>query len=257
MNNLLYPINLLIHRIKALYLNGQGTFIDDFRINILNDALMNADFEKIENRRSVLLKDPTILPSANFGAGSKKKSSGTIGQVTGIASVNERYGRLLYRLAKHYNPSHIIELGTAAGISTQYLATGNPQAEVITVEGNTRLSEVASQNFRINRIKNITVINSSFDDVLPQLANYIGQGDLVYIDGNHTAEATWRYYSAFTKTGRNPILVFDDINWSHEMRSVWKRICSQANQGIIIDLFHMGICFSNLRSSKQIYRINY
>ena len=70
-------------------------------------------------------------------------------------------------------------------------------AEVITVEGNPHLAELASQNFRINRIKNITVINSSFDDVLPQLANYIKPGDLVYIDGNHTAEATWRYYYSF------------------------------------------------------------
>lgn len=258
MNNVLYPINLLIHRIKALYLNGSGTFIDDFRINVLNDALMNPDFEKIENRRSILLQDSTILQSADFGAGSKKKSSGrTISQVTGIASVNERYGRLLYRLARNYNPSHIIELGTAAGISTQYLATGNPKAEVITVEGNPLLSEVASQNFRINRIKNITVINSSFDDVLPQLANYIGQGDMVYIDGNHTAEATWRYYSAFTVTGKNPILIFDDINWSLDMRSAWRRIRSHASHGVIIDLFHMGIYFSNLRSPKQIYRINY
>jgi predicted O-methyltransferase YrrM len=125
------------------------------------------------------------------------------------------------------------------------------------VEGNPKLAELASQNFRINRIKNITVINSSFDDVLPQLANYIGPGDMVYIDGNHTAEATWRYYSAFTAKGKNPILVFDDINWSHDMRSVWKKIHSHASQGIIIDLFHMGIYFNNIQSPKQIFRFNY
>jgi predicted O-methyltransferase YrrM len=194
MNNLVYLINLLIHRVRAIFLHGSGTFIENFHINVLNDALMNADFEKIENRRSHLMQDPTLLPSADFGAGSKRKrKSRTVGEVIRIASVKERYGRLLYRLAKYYNPSRIIELGTAAGISTQYLATGNPAAEVITVEGNPRLAEVASQNFRINRIKNITVINSSFDDVLPQLANYIKPGDIVYIDGNHTAEATWRY----------------------------------------------------------------
>jgi predicted O-methyltransferase YrrM len=206
----------------------------------------------------VLLQDSTLLPSVVFGAGSKKKRTNrTIGDITRIASVNERYGRLLYRLAKYYNPAHIIELGTAAGISTQYLATGNPHAEVITVEGNPNLAEVASQNFRINRIKNITVINSSFDDVLPQLVNYIKPGDIVYIDGNHTAEATWRYYSAFTAMGKNPILVFDDINWSYDMRSVWKKIYRHSNQGVIIDLFHMGIYFNNLHVPKQIIRINY
>jgi len=258
MNNLLYPINLLIHRLKAMYMHGSGTFIDNFHINVLNDAVMNDDFDKIENRRSHLMQDSTVLPTADFGAGSKKKGKGrTVGDVTRIASVKDRYGRLLYRLAKYYSPSRIIELGTAAGISTQYLATGNPAAEVITVEGNPRLAKVASQNFRMNRIKNITVINSSFDDVLPQLVNYINPGDIVYIDGNHTAEATWRYYSAFTATGKNPVLVFDDINWSHEMRSAWKKIRSHAVRGLIVDLFHMGIYFNNLQTPKQIIRINY
>jgi predicted O-methyltransferase YrrM len=258
MNYLLYPINYLIHRIKALYLNGPDAFVENFQINIMNDALTNTDFEKIENRRSSLLLDSTLLPSVDFGAGSKKKPARrTIGDLTRVASVNNRYGRLLYRLARYYQPSRIIELGTAAGISTQYLATGNPKAEVITVEGNPNLAEVASRNFRINRIKNITVINSSFDDVLPQLANYLGPGDIVYIDGNHTAEATWRYYLAFAAKGRNSILVFDDINWSRDMRSVWKKIRSHATQGIIVDLFHMGIYFNNLQSPRQIFRFNY
>jgi predicted O-methyltransferase YrrM len=258
MYNLLYPVNLLVHRIKALYMKGSGTFIDNFQINVLNDALMNFDFEKIENRRSILLQDSTLLPPVVFGAGSKKKSANrTIGDITRIASVNERYGRLLYRLARYYKPSRIIELGTAAGISTQYLATGNPHAEVITVEGNPNLADVASKNFRINRIKNITVINSSFDDVLPQLTNYVKPGDIVYIDGNHTAEATWRYFSAFTASGKNPILVFDDVNWSYDMRSVWKKICSHASHGVIIDLFHTGIYFNNIQEPKQIFRINY
>ena len=258
MNKLLYPINLLVHRIKALYLKGSGTFIFNFQINVLNDTLVNTDFEKIENRRSILLQDSTPLPSVDFGAGSKKKSTNrTIGDITRIASVNDRYGRLLYRLARYYNPSRIIELGTAAGISAQYLATGSPHSEVITVEGNPYLAELASQNFRINRIKNITVINSSFDDVLPQLVNYIKPGDIVYIDGNHTSEATWRYFSAFTAMDKKPILVFDDINWSHDMRSVWKKIRSHAMQGIIIDMFHMGIYFKNLSVPKQIIRISY
>jgi hypothetical protein len=247
MYNLLHPINLVIHRIKALYLKGPGTFIDNFQINVLKDTLMNTDFEKIEKIRSILLQDSTPLPSVDFGAGSKRKlPNRTIGDITRIASVNERYGRLLYRLARYYNPSHIIEMGTAAGISTQYLATGNPHAEVITVEGNPHLAELASRNFRINRIKNI-----------PQLVKYIGPGDIVYIDGNHTAEATWRYYSAFTAKGKNPILVFDDINWSQDMRSAWKNIRSHASQGVIVDLFHMGIYFNNLHTPKQIFLINY
>ncbi len=125
MNNLLYPINLLFTGFKALYQSGTGTFIDNFQINVVNDVLINADFDKIEKTRSMLLQDSTLLSSGDFGAGSKKKRTRrTIGDVTRVASVNDRYGRLLYRLAGYYKPFHIIELGTATGISTQYLATG-------------------------------------------------------------------------------------------------------------------------------------
>jgi len=258
MKNMLYPFNLLVHRIIALYFTGTGTFIDNFKLQVLNDAWRNSDSDKIETRRSIMLKDLTPLQSVDFGAGSKKKrSERTISEMTRIASVNDRFGRLLYRLARNYNPPHIIELGTAAGISAQYLAAGNPKAEVITVEGNPHLADLASQNFRKDRVKNITIINSAFDDVLPKLVNYIIPGDLVYIDGNHTAEATWRYYLAFTANGKEPILVFDDINWSPGMRSTWKKICNHASHGIIIDLFHMGIYFNNLSEPTQIFRINY
>ena len=168
MNNVLYPINLLIHRIKALYLNGSGTFIDDFRINVLNDTLMNPTLKRLktEDRSSFRIQQFyhrwILVPEA------KRKVPGrTISQVTGIASVNERYGRLLYRLARNYNPSHIKNWER---LPVSVLSTSLPEIrrqKSLQLKEIPHLSEVASQNFRINRIKNITVINSSFDDVLP------------------------------------------------------------------------------------------
>ena len=41
------------------------------------------------------------------------------------------------------------------------------------------------------------------------------------------------------------------------MRTAWRKIKSHARQGIIIDLFHMGIYFSNITNPRQIFSINY
>jgi predicted O-methyltransferase YrrM len=260
MSNLTLAFNFLAHRINAL-LSGGGSdpFFRDFGQHILFDDPQITGYEFIEKIRSDLLKNTEPLASRDFGAGSRSLGmERTIGQITRASSINPRYGRLLNRLVRYYRPSRIIELGTAAGISTLYLASGNREAEVITVEGNPRLAEIASGNFRKAGLKNVTVINSTFEEALPEITKDLTSGFLVFIDGNHTKEATLRYYSVFAaKSGINPILIFDDINWSDEMRSAWKKIVRQTPGGNLIDLFFMGICFPDLSSPLQFHRMNY
>jgi predicted O-methyltransferase YrrM len=259
MSNFTLALNLLIHRISALSGKGSGPFFKEFRRYVLRDDPEFTEYEFIDKMRSNLLKNTDLLPATDFGARSKSwKKERTIGQITRVSSINPRFGRLLSRLVRHYSPSRIIELGTAVGISTLYLASANREAEVITVEGNPRLAELASDNFRKAGIKNVTVINSTFDEVLPVVTKDLSPGFLVYIDGNHTMEATLRYYSVFaTHFGINPILIFDDINWSKEMRMAWKKIGLQAPGGTLIDLFFVGIYFPDLSSPLQFRKMNY
>ncbi len=250
--------SFVIHRIAALRRNKTDAFIQDFRNHVLKNFQFCPDFEFIEKKRSALLQNPALLSAPDFGAGSRKTRQLTTGEAIRIASVNPRYGRLLYRLTARYKPSQVIELGTAAGISTLYLAFGNRDAEVITVEGNPQLADLAAGNFKNSGLNNVTIVNSTFDEALPGLISNMAPDSLVYIDGNHTSEATLRYYSVFTgHAGKKPILVFDDINWSAEMRYAWHMMHKRASTGIIIDLFFMGIYFDNSQSPLQIVRFNY
>lgn len=249
--------HFLIHRIAALYRFENNAFIHDFTNHVMKDFQYCPEFEFIENKRNLLLQNRVPLSAHNFGAGSKTRQR-TTSEAIRVASVKPRYGRLLYRLAAWYKPSRIIELGTAAGISTLYLAFGNRDAEVITVEGNPQLANFATRNFKESGLNNVTVMNSTFDEALPYLISKIVPDSLVFIDGNHTAEATLRYFSVFNGlTGKKPILVFDDINWSGDMRSAWQMIQKRLITGTIIDLFFMGIYFNNSQSPPQIVHFNY
>jgi len=242
----------------TLYRTQTNGFIQDFTDHVLHDSRYCREFEFIENIRTRLHQNDLPLFAHKFGAGSRKIRHRTIGEAIRIASVTPRYGRLLYRLTARYKPSQIIELGTAAGISTLYLAFGNRDAEVLTVEGNPQLAMLATGIFKESGLDNVTVLNNDFHEVLPYLIRKMASDSLVFIDGNHTAEATLQYFTVFTgHTGKKPILVFDDINWSGDMRSAWQMIHKQTNTGTIIDLFYMGIYLDNSMSPLQIVRFNY
>lgn len=178
--------------------------------------------------------------------------------MTRVASVSPKYGQLLYRLAGYYKPSLIIELGTALGISTMYLAMGNPKCRVITVEGNCQLAGIALENFAACNLKNITLMNSSFDDALVRLVPECGTRNLIFIDGNHTFKATLQYFETFMNmAGSSNIFVFDDINWSYDMMRAWKSINGSAASGLVVDLFQMGILFQGQGNGNHKFRVRY
>jgi len=252
-------INYFIHRIGTLSGLADNTLIYDFKSNVLNKKVVHPEFRLIEKYRSELSKNSQLLEPIDLGAGTKaRQKNKTIGNMAGMASVSQGYGQLLYRLACYYKPDKIIELGTALGISTMYLAMGNPLARVITVEGNPQLAEIASKSFAAKKLNNITLINSTFDDALTRLIPEINTNTLVFIDGNHTFKATMRYFDVFGRIadGTN-IMVFDDINWSQEMMLAWKNISESEHAGVLIDLFHMGILFQGWGCDKQKFRLWY
>jgi predicted O-methyltransferase YrrM len=252
-------INYFMHRIRTLTDPVNNSFIHDFKNHVLNKSAVYPEFRIIEKYRSELSKNTEQLEKMDMGAGSKSAKKGkTVGSMARTASVSETYGQLLYRLAGYYKPDNIIELGTALGVSTMYLALGNPQAMVYTVEGNPQLAAIASNNFARHHINNITLINNSFDNAIARLIPEINSNTLVFIDGNHTLSATLKYFGLFGRIpGSSNIFIFDDINWSNEMMRAWESIAESPNAGTVVDLFQMGIIFQGRGMDGKKFRLWY
>jgi predicted O-methyltransferase YrrM len=194
----------------------------------------------VKKYRNSLLDNSTPFLKSDFGAGSRRPGPATIAAKARQISVNPVFGLLLYRVVARNKPHTIIELGTAFGVSTMYLSSGNPDARVITVEANPQLATMASIAFETYNYGNITVLNKTFEDSLPELSPLISAGTLVFIDGNHTFEATMKYFSFFSEAG---ILVFDDIVWSDGMKKAWRAIRRSPRCRKSIDLFRMGVVY--------------
>ncbi len=248
-------------RIKSKSRGGHGIhspFVYSLYTECIDVKSKNKIFEKIETIRKELLHDKTSVEIKDFGAGSKTKTSYTIANVVKKASVQKHKGQLLYRLTAYLKPKTVIEFGTSLGISTMYIASGFDDAKVYTIEGETTLSKKASDNFNKLGLANVNQINGNFDDTLPELLLELQNVGIAYIDGNHTEEATIRYFNLLsTKVNSESLIIFDDIRWSKGMENAWNTICSDENVSISIDMFDCGLVFFRKGIVKQHFVLRY
>ena len=231
--------------------NGKGhgmhsPFVFEFITKILNDRTVYPSYEKVEALRNQLLNDSTILEVEDFGAGSviDKKSKRSISSIAKNAAKAKKFGQILFRMVKYYQPATILELGTSLGITTSYLSLAKPGGRLITMEGSKEIADAAKQNFNAIEIKNVELIEGNFDNTLASVVRGLSSVDFAFIDGNHRKEPTERYFKELlAKINNDSILVFDDIHWSSEMEAAWGAVKNNAAVTCSIDLFFIGIVF--------------
>jgi len=221
-------------------------FVFDFILHVLNNKKGYQPPPEIENLRKELLRNDAVIIIDDLGAGSRKKSSEqrAIKSLAKNAVKPKKYGQLLFRLAKHYQPNNIIELGTSLGITTAYLSKANASAKIMTVEGSSAIAVVAKQNFKKLNCFNVQLLNGNFNDVLPTAISQLSTIDLAYIDGNHRLEPTLNYFGQLlANRNNNSIFIFDDIHWSKEMEQAWEKIKAHPSVLCTIDIFFLGFVF--------------
>ncbi|HEX6332798.1 MAG TPA: class I SAM-dependent methyltransferase [Flavisolibacter sp.] len=249
---------------RALNRKGHGVhspFVFDFIRNVLNNGAGYAQPSDVEEIRYKMLRDETLIDVLDLGAGSRTDASARrqVSQIARTALKPEKYASVLYRLVCHYQPQTIIEFGTSLGITTAYMATAQPAAQVITVEGSPSIARLAGKNFEALGLKNVRQVAGDFDQVLPGLLSELRTVDVAYIDGNHRYEPTMRYFhQLLDKRTDGSVLVFDDIHWSREMERAWNDIRQHPEVRYTVDIFALGfVFFRNEFRIKQNFMVRF
>jgi len=235
-----------------------------FVYNLLDQYLYNridsGISKPIENLRKALLKDKNILNYEDLGAGSKKLKTGHT-RVCDLAKTSlkdKKYAKLIAQIAQYTEARNIIELGTSLGITTLYISALNPDAKIYTIEGSPEIAKIAQKQFKQLNAKNIQSIVGNFDWQYPNLLAEIQIADFIFIDGNHTYKATREYFELALKyVHEKSVIVFDDINWSKEMKKAWLEIKQHPKVSISLDFFFLGVVFFNPSLSKEEFLIRY
>lgn len=186
------------------------------------------------------------FPSAvEFGAGSRwalgRRSIASIARKTAIS---ERRGKILFNTVRWAQPSRVLELGTGLGISTLYIALAAPHARILTIDGHPDLVSWARDAFTSLGIRNVEVVQASFDEGLADALDDLGGVDFAWIDGDHQYLSTIRNTDVILSKSKPPVVLgFDDIRWSGEMSAAWYHLCSNPYLRLNLDFFDMGLCF--------------
>ncbi|MBO7571546.1 MAG: class I SAM-dependent methyltransferase [Bacteroidales bacterium] len=217
---------------------------DVFNEFILDSMFQMSSFVDCCEYRLNMLADDTMLNVRDFGTGNSGQRK--VKDIARRSSTDVRYGGVMQKIIDAFKVESILELGTSVGIGTMFLARTNAKAEVTTVEGCPETSKFAKSEFAKRKIANVNFINDDFDHLFASNALKDQHFDLAFIDGNHTSEATIRYFDNIIKRYNNKksIIIVDDINWSRDMYDAWKEISSRMPDSLRVNLFRMGIIFS-------------
>jgi predicted O-methyltransferase YrrM len=240
--------------------SAQAPFIYEFITKVLKTKLDYTDYYEIKDLRKALCKTEKNIKISDFGAGSHVNDS-KIRKIKDIAknsAKNEKFGKLLYRIIKHYKPKNILELGTSLGVSTLYLAKADKKSKIFTFEGCPETAKIAQKNFDKMNVKNINITLGDFKNTLKEKLKEIKNIDLAFIDGNHQEEPTIDYFKHCLKYSNNStIFIFDDIHWSKGMENAWDYIKAHQKTTLTIDLFFVGIVFIKSGLSKENFTIRF
>ncbi len=242
--------------------NGHGIhspFVYNLVENVFSNKNAFYDFEELLKIRIDLEHDNTEIIIDDLGAGSKTFPSNKrkIRDIARRGISSKTQSETLFKLINYLNCNTIIELGTSIGLNTLYLSKSGKDTKVYTIEGSEALYNYSSAFFSKHKAINVFPVLGNFNNKLPELLEKIQTFSLLYIDGNHTYNATISYFNlALKHKTESSIIVFDDIYWSDEMEKAWLEIQNHSEVSISIDCFYFGIVFFRKENKqKEHFRI--
>ncbi len=251
----------LNHLVKARTRHGvHSPFVFDLINNVLRNTSEEPAYAAIEALRDELLDSDQTIRVNDLGAGSRKLDL-PVRAVSDMARTSlkpARQAQLLYRLARYFQPRHVLELGTSFGISTLYLAHGAEGGTVHTIEGCPQTLRIAHHNFDRMRRRNINASLGSFRSRLPEVLKRIESVDMVFIDGHHAMEPTLDYFEqCLVKAHNSTVFILDDIHWSRGMEDAWEKVKSHPRVNVTIDLYDLGLVFLRKEQAPQQFKLRY
>ena len=240
-------IHFLKYLIKAKDEHSiHSPFLFDFVTTCFDTKNYFYAFDELNIIRQQLLKDENSIEYSQIGSPSYslKKNTRKIKDITKVSVSPQKYSELYFKIIQFLKAKDILELGTSLGLNTMYLAKATT-GKVISIEGQKSLFTYAQNLLNKNKIHNVQLINAYFDDALSFLLKE-NIYDFILIDGNHTYDATLRYFNLISNhTHPLSVIIIDDIYWSPEMTKAWQVIQKDNKPKITIDIYRAGIVIFN------------
>lgn len=264
-------VGYLWHRLTAVHSKGAGIhspYLFEWVRMVVQEKNSYYVWEAIEQIRHQLLQDNKVLDIVDYGSGARVKGELRKCRMCDVARSSlepAKYAQLLFRLInwlgheKHTtsgNGLYIMELGTSLGVTTAYLASANSNDRVVSFEGCPSVAAIARANWKKLGLNNVTSVEGNLDDTLFDFVRACEKVDVVFVDANHTYDATCRYITLLLqKLHSKSVLILDDIHYNLEMQRAWQWLCSLPEVTTTMDFYQVGIVFFNPYFLRKHYKL--
>ena len=207
---------------------------------------VRVNFEKLK-------KDVRSFTGLDHGKGIEITYS--IGDLAKKSASQDFESMLIARLARYHNLKSLLELGSNLGKTSAYVASANPQLNVLGIDGNEALASFAMKNFQTLSIKNAEIKATTFTEFFQTNSRTF---DMIFIEGDHRYQRTLDNYESSKKVlkGEGPI-VLHDIYWSDGMNEAWEKIKADNDATVTIDLFFFGLVYFRKGQVKEHFDIRF
>lgn len=232
-------------------------FVYNLVTQCFNAKTNPAKISAVDKIRKSLFSNHNSITITDYGKGSSvfKSNERKVSDIAKIAGITKKRAKLLLQIIDYFKPKNILEIGTSVGLGTSVLSIGNPEAEIVTLEGCENTVQIAKELFKTYPLNNIDLIVGNFNETLSSVLEH-KQYDLIYFDGNHQKEPTLKYFHLCLETAHNnSIFIFDDINWSPEMQQAWEEIKKHPKVTVTVNTYFWGIVFFRKEQKKQHFTI--
>jgi predicted O-methyltransferase YrrM len=158
--------------------------------------------------------------------------------------------RFWYRMVGWQQPRQLVEVGTAAGLSTAALAAGAPSgAELFALEGDSKLRGIAEATCRelADRLSaEVSFFGGVAEDVLPDLRPELTQLDAAFLDALATEAFLDRLGPMLLEVlSSGGFLAIPDIYRSPGAERAWGRLAGHPRVNAAWDFYHFGLLWTD------------
>lgn len=252
MRNRGYQLKAAIHYYLSATsrFNLHSPFLHKLSEHVLQPARKASDSLVLQAFRKQLYQDPQRYQKQELGAKPDQKKAVTVAKAARKISIPKKYGRLLNYLTSWFSSQEVLELGTGLGMGTAYLMEGlarNGRGQLTTLEGCATTLQIAQTHWqRLPRNwPSPKCYEGTIADTLPPYLK-THQPDLIFLDAHHEKEAVLHYSSLLIPAmAPNGVIVLDDIHWSSDMAKAWTRLIADERIRMSVDLFRLGLAFTD------------
>ena len=123
-------------------------------------------------------------------------------------------GRLLAAAARAFRPQRALEMGTAYGIGTAFLATSVPGLEIVTIEGGEPQATIARESLGARYADRVHCLHGLTGTQIPEARRRFDTFDLAFHDAGHRGDDYRADIAALVDALRpGALFLIDDIRW--------------------------------------------